>query len=231
MNTFLHTFRLCLGLLLLSGLMGIAQAQDMGEVIRSQNMPLYPAGTRIPMQAEINTGARQKIAIRTAQGDVLIAGQNANIKLVKPGFFSHFFGKIYYFISPRQANEVSITTSTATIGIRGTKFIIDSADNDQLQDRVSLVEGRLNFVSNDDAQFEHYQQRELNEFELYKRQQIAEFAEYKQHMIEEFVAYKASIDLDAGYELVFDGKKVTQRPLAEERMSEIEEFEQFIAAN
>jgi len=210
---------------------GIAQAQSMGEVIRSENMPDFPPGTKIAEDSEIKTGDKQKIAIKTDQGDVLIANQNATIKLVKPGFFSHLFGKIYYFISSRKDSSVSIQTATSTIGIRGTKFIIDTDQSDNSKERVSLVEGNLNFDSNDDELFQLYQQRDLTEFELYRKQQMSEFQEFKQQMMEEFVAYKASIELGAGFALQFDGKKATRVPLDEHVSSEIEEFERFVAAS
>lgn len=231
MTTLTFLFGMIAGLLLWSGSAGVSHAQMMGEVIRSHNMPQYPPGTQVSEQSEIKTGEGQKIAIRTTQGDVLIAGQNASIQLVKPGFFSHLFGKVYYYISRRQANEVSITTTTSTIGIRGTKFIIDSAGDEELKESVALAEGSLNFTSNDDEYFQLYRQRELTEFELYKREQMAEFAEFKQNMMDEFVAYKASIDLTAGYTLDFDGKKATQRPLAQQVKVEFDEFERFIADN
>jgi hypothetical protein len=208
-----------------------AVAQSIGEVIRSENMAEYPPGTKISRDMEIKTGDNQKIAIKTDQGDVLVADQNATVRLVKPGFFSHLFGKIFYFISSRKDNNVSIKTATATLGIRGTKFIIDTDQLNNQKERVSLVEGRLQFDSNDDELFQLYEKRELTEFEIYKRQQMTEFEEFKQQMIDEFIAYKASIELGAGFALEFDGKKATRVPLDQSVVSEVEEFEQFIAAS
>ena len=228
---FSDVFRLVFSLLLLQIVAGAANAQVMAEVIRSENMPLYPAGMQISEKTEIKTGQKQKIAIKTKQGDVLVAGQNASIKLVKPGFFSHFFGKIFYFISPRKLNNVAIRTATATLGIRGTKFIIDSAESDTTQENILLAEGKLILDSNDDELFQLYQQRELDEYEKYRRQQLAEFEEFKQQMEDEFVAYKASINLDAGYALQFDGKKATRVAMDPDMNLQFEECEQFIADN
>ena len=218
-------------LILLSLFSSITNAQVMAEVLRSENMPSYPAGMKISQKTEIKTGEKQKIAIKTKQGDVLVAGQNASIKLVKPGFFSHFFGKIFYFISPRKLNAVSVQTATATIGIRGTKFIIDTAEQDNTKETVSLAEGQLSFDSNDDEYFKLYEQRELTEYDKYKREQRAEYEQFKQQMVDEFVAYKASINLDAGYALQFDGKKATRVALDPHANDEFNEFEQFIADN
>ena len=207
----------------------LASAEVIGEVIQSENMPIYPKGTKITKGMEIKTNGQQKIAIKTRDGDVLVAGKNATIKIKEPGFFSHLFGKIYYFIAPRQTNKVKVTTSTATIGIRGTKFIIDSDEADASNETVSLASGKLNFESNDDELFELYHQRELTEFEQYKRQQQSDFNEYKQQMMDEFVAYKASIDLDSGFALKFDGKKATRIALDNKVDAEFAEFERFIA--
>ena len=216
---------------LICGWSPLANAEVIGEVIRSQNMPVYPKGMEITKGMEIKTNGDQKIAIKTRSGDVLIAGKNATIKIKEPGFFSHLFGKIYYFIAPRQNNKVKVTTSMATIGIRGTKFIIDSEEANEGTETVSLASGKLNFESNDDELFELYHQRELTEFEMYKRQQMAEYAEFKQNMMDEFVAYKSSIDLDDGFALKFVGKKATRIKLDEKIDDEFAEFEQFIAEN
>jgi len=205
-------------------------AQVIGEVVRSENMQDYPVGTKINEQTEIQTGSNQRIAIKTVDGGVMVAGNNAKIKIVKPGFFSHLFGKIYYFFKKEKREQVTIQTPTATIGIRGTKFIIDSEDNTD-SEKVSLVEGQLNFDAKDDQYFELYEQRELNEFELFKLEQQAEFNEYKEQIMEEFVAFKKSIELDQGNALVFDGNKVTQTPLDDSVFEEITEFEQFLNDN
>ncbi len=218
-------------LLLIMPFASVVNAQMMAEVIRSENMPDYPVGTKIYEKTDIKTGHDQKIAIKTSQGDMLVAGKNANIKLVKPGFFSHFFGKIYYFISRRENNNVSVKTTAATIGIRGTKFIIDSSENNNVKETVSLSEGQLTFDSNDDEKFKLYQQRELTEFEKYMREQKAEFEQFKNQMADEFVAYKASINLDSGFALQFDGKKATRVAMDPLMNSEFEEFERFINDN
>lgn len=207
-------------------------AETLGVVIRSQNMPGFPIGYEISGNSEIRTGDKQKIAVKTMQGDTLIAGENSSIKLVKPGFFQQLFGKIYYFISKRSREDrVRVQTTTATIGVRGTTFVVDSAGDDQKQETVSLQQGQLNFESNDDEYFKLYQLRELDEFELFKRQMQTEFDAYKTELEEEFVAYKKSIQLDQGFALKFDGKKVVKLPLDENSNKQFEEFEAFIKQN
>lgn len=206
-------------------------AQTLAEVIQSINMSQYPVGTIVSEDTVIETGANQKIAVKTAEGDIIIAGNNAKIKLVKPGFFSQLFGKVYYFFTPSSKRDVTVQTSTATLGIRGTKFVIDSGQASSLDDKVSLVEGKLNFQSNDDEYFQLYQQRNLTEFEIFKQKELKEFDSYKKQMVEEFVAFKLSIDLEQGYSLTFDGKKARQAPLNDDMQKEIESFELFIADN
>ncbi len=207
----------------------IAFATNIGQVIRSQNMPEYPVGSEVVEDTEIVTGAMQKIAVKTADGDVLIAGNNSMIKIVKPGFFSQIFGRIYYFFTSKQDQEVTVRTSFATIGIRGTKFIVNTKAGDESADEVSLVAGKLNFQSNDGEPFELYQQRELSEFEQFKRQQQKDFNAYRQGLIEEFVAFKSSVNLNEGFALAFDGKKATKIKLSDDINEEIEAFEHFIS--
>jgi hypothetical protein len=206
--------------------------EPLGVVIRSYNMPGFPSGYKISGNSEIRTGANQKIAVKTPQGDTLVAGENSSIKLVKPGFFQQLFGKIYYFISKRtRENRVQVQTTTATIGVRGTTFVVDSQGNQQKQDTVSLQEGELNFESNDDEYFKLYQLRQLDDFELFKRQMQTEFDTYKAELEEEFVAYKKSIQLEQGFTLKFDGKKVVKLPFDENSNKQFEEFEAFIRQN
>ncbi len=220
------------GFIILSNLaVSVALGQTMAEVIQSTNMSQYPVGTKVSEDTMIETGGDQKIAIRTPEGDILIAGNNARIKLVKPGFFSQFFGKVYYFFTPSSNRNVTVQTSTATLGIRGTKFVIDSGQEQSLSDKVSLVEGKLNFQSNDNNYFQFYQQRKLSEFELYKQSEQSEFDSYKKQMVDEFVAFKLSIDLEQGFSLAFDGKKARQVALNSDIEKEIESFERFIADN
>lgn len=210
--------------------MPLAVAQEaMARVIKSQNMPRYPVGKKLLENSEIRTRSNQRIMIKTRQGDVLVANQNARIKLVKPGFFSQLFGKIFYFITPRRDSRVSVNTATATIGIRGTTFIIDSSQANTQAQRVALLKGKLQIDANNDEEFALYQQREMNEFERYKRQILGEFDAYKQQMMQQFVAYRASIDLQAGDALAFDGNKVVRQPMDDNTTREFAEFERYIA--
>jgi hypothetical protein len=204
-------------------------AEVIGKVTKSVNMPDLPPGTELTSDTQIETGSGQRIAIKTNDGDIVIANPNSVIRLEKPGFFSQLFGKIYYFITPERKRDVTVQTRAATIGIRGTKFLVDSAEDEDGQENVSLVEGKLNFQSNDDEKFELYHERELDEFEKFKRERMAEFQAFKNEMMEEFVAYKASIDLDAGFALRFDGKKVVRSSVSQDMEAEIAEFEQFLA--
>ena len=220
-------FLTCLGWSLIAQV----QAETLAVVVRSQNMPEYPQGMEISEDTEIRTDANQQIALKTRQGDILVANKNSTIKLVKPGFFQHLFGKIYYFIAPRKQNNVQVETTTATIGVRGTKFLIDSAGSAQKQDSVALSEGMLNFESRDDVLFELYNQRELTEFELFRRQMQSEFDAFKQQLEEEFVAYQNSIDLESGFSLAFDGKRVVRMPNDAGIEMQFREFEAFISEN
>ncbi len=219
-------------LLLMAGLLNIVPAladEPMGQVIRSQNMTEYPVGKMLMENTEIRTRNQQRIAVKTRQGDVLVANENARIKLVKPGFFSQLFGKIYYFIAPRRDGQVRVNTNTATIGIRGTRFIVDSAEANTQAEQVSLLTGELRLDSKDDEQFALYEQKEMSEYERYRREMMGEFEAYKQQMMEEFVAYKSSINLDSGFALQFDGKKVIRKPVDDSVQQDAADFEEFLA--
>ena len=209
-------------------LMSQAQAATLGVVLRSENMPSYPQGMQILQDSEIRTGKNQKVAVKTTQGDILAADSNSIIKLVKPGFFQHLLGKIYFLVAPRKNNNVRVETRTATLGIRGTRFLVDSQNEADGEINVALSEGQLNIESKGGRYFQLYEQRELSEYEKYKRNVQNEFDTYKQQVEEEFVAYKKSFDLDSGFSLVFDGSKVVRRVNDENVDSQFEAFEAFI---
>ncbi len=224
-----HLAKLAFVVMMLYLAVNIAFATSIGQVIRSQNMPEYPAGKMVVEDSDIVTGATQKIAVKTFDGDVLIAGNNSRIKIVKPDFFSQIFGTIYYFFASKTDQEITVRTSVATIGIRGTKFIVNTKAVDESTDEVSLVDGELNFQPNDGEPFELYEQRELSEFEQFKQQQQRDFNAYRKGLIEEFVAFKTSVNLSEGFALAFDGKKVTRAKLKDGINEEIEAFELFIS--
>jgi len=202
-------------------------------VVKSQNMPGYPEGHKMPANTVIKTTGDQRLALKTEAGDTVIIGENSNFKLVKPSLFSHVFGKIYYYIRSRSTGRLKVRSHVATLGVRGTKFIISSSDKDVGQ--VALAEGLLDIESNDDQPFAITSKRELTEFERYRLESLREmqgindeFERYKKEIEQEFIEYKKSFELTENTTLSFSGKKVEKMPLSEKQKEEFSSFEDFI---
>lgn len=212
----------------------VLAGDTMAVVIKSQNMPSFPVGHKLPVNSVIETTDNQRLALKTNAGDTVIVGKSSNFKLVEPSFFSHVFGKIYYFIRSRnEGRKLRVRSHVATLGVRGTKFIISNNDKDSGQ--VSLAEGLLDIESNDDEPFAIKSTREPTEFERYKLESLKEmqsindeFEKYKKQINLEFTEYKKSFQLTENTTLSFDGKNVDQVPLSAEQKEDMLSFEAFI---
>lgn len=96
------------------------------------------AGAAVYLDEKITTGADARLAVTFADGTALTIGEKANITLDQfvyaPGGEDKFHATVigaFRFISgsPDPSREASITTTVATIGIRGTDFWGGPIDN------------------------------------------------------------------------------------------------------
>jgi len=212
-----------------------ANAEIYAKVLKSKNMNQYRQGQELVIGSEITTGENQKLAIRTIDGDVIVLDSKTRITLSKPSLIEQLFGTVYFLFKPRPENPVQVKTLTATIGIRGTNFLL-ATDNEKLADLISLEKGLLNVESPDDQPFKIHNQNPLSEFEQYKleAQQSTEkineeFEEYKKQVNQEFVEYKLSVELSAGKTLKLLGHDLHIVDLPDDQQNEIDLFKDFLA--
>ena len=213
-----------------------SQAENYATVIKVENMILYRQGQKIVVGAHISTQANQRLALRTDDGDVIALGENSQIRIMKASLFSQLFGKIYYLFKPRNEGQKNahVHTTTATIGIRGTNFLVTSTAEDQ-QDVISLENGLLNVASSDDQPFKVHKQKPLSEFDQYQQEVengIAEidqeFEDFKKQVDQEFVEYKLAVGLSAGQTLKIVGRDLYTVDLPDGQQDEIDTFKEFI---
>jgi hypothetical protein len=228
-----------LSLILLSLLLNplYARAENYATVIRVENMILYRQGQKIVVGAHISTQANQRLALRTDDGDVIALGENSQMRIQKASFFKQLFGKIYYLFKPRNEKQenVNVQTVTATIGIRGTNFLVTSTVEDQ-RDVISLENGLLNVASPDDQPFKVHQQKPVSDFEQFQQEMEngaeaidQEFEDYKKQVDQEFIEYKLSVGLSAGKTLKIVGKDLYTVDLPDGQQDEIDSFKAFIS--
>ena len=213
-----------------------SKAEDYATVIKVENMVLYRQGQKLVVGAHISTQANQRLALRTDEGDVIALGENSQIRIKKASLFSQLFGKIYYLFKPRNGGQknAKVQTLTATIGIRGTNFLVTSTVEDQ-SDVISLENGLLNVASPDDQPFKVHKQKPLREYEQYQQEVergIAEidqeFVDFLQQVDQEFVEFKLAVGLSAGQTLKIVGRDLYTVDLPDGQQDEIDEFKDFI---
>lgn len=134
-------------------------------------------------------------------------------------------GKIFYNIETQGKNTMTVATNFATIGVKGTSFIINDA---QEQKDVSLKTGLVG-VSALEGEFEIHKKKEnkLSKYENYKLAEDNDFDNYKTKIEEEFIEYKKEFDLHPDYTISFSGNVVKENKTQEDVSTEFEEFENF----
>lgn len=190
----------------------------------------------LPAKHLLTTGPNGRAVVRIGETGYIVVEKNSTIEIArekdKAQFLRQVTGMIYYavnFVKGAQ-QPVEIRTPSATIGIRGTRFLI--AD---LPERKEIgVQKGLVSVTSIGEEFEIHKKMQEDEFEAYKRQaqeaideEKRKFSEYKAETEREFVEYKREFGLGANRMASFDGKRVEDRPLSEESRKDIETLEAY----
>lgn len=190
----------------------------------------------LPAKHVLTTGPNGRAVVRIGEAGYIVVEKNSTIEVArekdKAQFLRQVTGMIYYAVNFVKGSQqpMEVRTPSATIGIRGTRFLI--AD---LPDRKEIgVQKGLVSVTSIGEEFEIHKKMQEDEFEAYKRQAqeaIAEekrkFSEYKADTEREFVEYKREFGLGANRMASFDGKRVEDRPLSEETRKDMETLEAF----
>lgn len=134
-------------------------------------------------------------------------------------------GKVFFNIETQGTNSLEVATNFATIGVKGTKFIINSTD--KLKD-VSLKSGLVG-VSALEGEFEIHtkKKKKLSEFEQYKLANENAFNDYKKKIEEEFIEYKKQFDLHPNNTITFNNNVVNQDSINKDTKKEFLKFEAF----
>jgi hypothetical protein len=161
-------------------------------------------------------------------GALSVLDEKSSLQIEKTRWFSHLGGRIYFTFKKLFGEPRRVKSSFATLGIRGTTFIV--YDNAEGQG-VALEEGLLQIDSPGPA-FEIHRAQEVGEFDAYKQQSQEQqdamrqqFDDYRQQVQEAFVEYKTSFTLQANKMLRFDGARVDETILDENVKAEFKDFE------
>jgi FecR protein len=210
-----------------SVMVGDAQGKAQKSV---QSKSIVPAGN------VLTTGPGARAVVRVGSDGFIVVGKNSQVEIGKTkkesSFFRQITGIVYYAMNSIKGNRrpVEVRTATATIGIRGTRFIVTDVEG---RNEVGMRKGLVS-VTSPEGEFEIHKQAELDEFEAFKKAGEAEiakrereFEEYKANTQQEFIEYKREFSLGADRMASFDGKRVEDRPLSGETKNDMEEIESY----
>jgi hypothetical protein len=178
----------------------------------------------------IVTKEKSKIVVRFNDGSLSMLDEKSRLRVEKTSWFSYLGGKIYFTFKRVFGEQRRVKTPSATIGIRGTTFIIDAlADGNG--EAVSLQDGLLSVESNGPA-FELHRKRPMNEFEAFKQEQMQarqqmldEFDQYKKQTMKEFVEYRRQFTLKPNRTISLTGYRVDEYATPEKQKAEFDAFE------
>ena len=190
----------------------------------------------LPPRNILVTGPNGRAVVRVGDSGYIVVEKNSRIEIGNTkdhaGFLRHITGMIYYALNAIKGDQrkLAVQTATATIGIRGTRFLVaDMPDRNEIGMRKGLVS-----VTSPEGEFEIHRKTEQDEFEAFKqeaRDAIAkekrEFDEYKANTEREFIEYKSEFTLGADRMVSFDGKRVDDRPLSGETKKDMETLEAY----
>jgi len=181
----------------------------------------------------IITRKDSKAIIQFDDGAMSVLDEKSSLRVEKSGWLSQLGGKVYYVFrkvfgknKPRK-----VKTKFATIGIRGTTFIVDMSAETQ---KVALQEGRLNIESVGEYYKIIKKSEKEDGFLNYKlqveqeRQQMnEEFEEYKENIKDEFIEYKKSFDLYENRVVTLHDNVVEEQEMDRDWESSFEYFSEF----
>lgn len=189
----------------------------------------------LPPRNTLATGPNGRAVVRMGNAGYIVLEKNSKVELGNPkdraGFLRQLSGMVYYALNTIKGKDnLEVRTKTATIGVRGTRFLItDTPERNEVGMRKGVVS-----ITSPEGEFEIHRKAEQDDFEAYKqeaRDAIAktqrEFEEYKARTEHEFVEYKREFSLGANRMASFDGKRVVDRPLSAESAKDMETMESY----
>jgi hypothetical protein len=176
----------------------------------------------------IVTKTGSKAVVQFTDGALSVLDEKSSLRVEKTSWLSHIGGKIYFTFRKMFGEPRRVKAKFATIGIRGTTFIVYDDENGE---GVALQEGQLEVESPGEA-YEIHRKRELTEYEVFlqearERQRALqdEYDSYKKELKKEFIEYKKSFTLEANRVIRFDGNRVDETEMGEDVKAEFDDFE------
>jgi hypothetical protein len=160
--------------------------------------------------------------IQLTDNSLVTLDQKTKLKVEDLKNFKQEEGTVFYNIETQGSKSLEVATSFATIGVKGTKFIVKSEEDKNVALKSGLVS-----IESLDGEFEIHKkkQRKLTEYEVYMMAHKYEFDKYKKKIEEEFIEYKKQFDLQPNKYVSFDGNVVKEDTLTKDIENDFKRFE------
>jgi len=206
-----------------SGNVEVVNARGERRFVKKANEPLHEMDT-------IVTQKGSRVVMRFDDGALSSLDEKSRLRVEKTNWFSYLGGKIYFTFKKVFGEPRRVRTRAATIGVRGTTFII-SENSQQNGESVALKEGLLQIESTGPA-FEIHKKKVMDEFAQFKQQQHQaqkkmrdEFEQYKKQTQRDFIEYRRNFTLQPNRVISLSGYRVDETVMTEANKADFESFE------
>lgn len=206
-----------------SGDVEVINANGEKRVVKSVNESLNENDT-------IVTKKNARVVVQFDDGALSVLDEKSRLRVEKTSWFSYLGGKVYFTFKKVFGQPRQVKTRAATIGIRGTTFIISENEN-QDGESVALQEGLLDVESTGPA-FEIHKKKVMDEFAQFKQQgqqakQVMqdEFSQYKKQTQAEFIEYRREFTLQPNRVISLSGYRVDETEMSDADRADFESFE------
>jgi hypothetical protein len=207
----------------INGEVEVIDAKGNKRLVKAVAEPLHEMDT-------IVTKKGGRIVVQFDDGALSVLDEKSRLRVEQTSWFSYLGGKVYFTFKKIFGPSRYVKTRAATIGIRGTTFII-SENSEQDGEYVALKEGLLQVESTGPA-FEVHKKKILDEFEQFKLEQQGakqavqdEFDEYKQQSMREFIEYRREFVLQPDRVINLSGYRVDETAMTDAERAEFDSFE------
>ncbi|ADD67978.1 hypothetical protein Dacet_1206 [Denitrovibrio acetiphilus DSM 12809] len=138
--------------------------------------------------------------------DKIALAENSVLTVESTNTYAPEAGRVVFSIKTRgKTSGVNISLTTAVIGVKGTKFVVDTSETGR--NAIFLKEGELE-VTSKEGNFKKYSEVQIDEYEAYVKKMMGEYDQYVKDLQENFVEYVHNFKMKAGSAFAIDGSEV-----------------------
>jgi len=154
-------------------------------------------------------------------GDKIALSENAVVTFSENNKYSPESGKVVFSIKKRGAETgtVIVGLKTAVIGVKGTEFLIDIAEDGKA--KVYLKDGEIS-VDSVEGEFRKHGKVVMDEYEAYVRKMMGEYDKYVAELQKQYTEYVKTFTMKPGQAISIDGQDVNTLDFDEKTLKEFE---------